>query len=235
MNRQPKITRREQQDFIRDEAIKLLHFAVRVCPCNGVNCQTCHGSMKYFDDPVPIYGVPTTGMNSKKKEPELPSARISTYKLLVEARYRVAEGDRLTPFGMREFEMIDEVLPVSDPKLTFIPINPRGVSISFIGTDGVINYQYPKDFTIDRKLYGRIPLFSKEIKWQIDPPKDQEKFSVRYGYLPDFVVEEIPPARMSQGQLLIQELPLRKITLNQEEKEKSYEKSSDAIVGMKYI
>jgi len=234
MNRQPKVTRREQQDFVRDEAIKLLHYAVRVCPCDGVNCPNCNGAMKYFDDPVPIRGILTTGMNSKKKDANLPTIRMGTYKLLVEARYRISEGDRVIPFGIREFEMIDEIALVSDSQLTFIPTDPRRVAISFIGFDGVINYRYPGDFTIDRELYGKVPLFSKQIKWLVDPPADQEKFSARYGYYPDFVVDEIPPARLSQGQLLIQELPLRKITIGGDVKERSYEKSSTAIIGMKY-
>lgn len=234
MNKQPKISRREQQAFIRDEAVRLLHSAVRACPCDGVGCANCNGKMKYFDDPVPIYGAITSGMNSKKKEAQLPTIKKSTYKLLVEARFRVSDGDRVTPFGMREFEQVDEVLPVSESKLTFIPINPRGVAISFISEVGVINYKYPRDFTIDREYYGRVPLYSKQIKWEIDPPKGQEKFSVRYGYLPDFEVGETPVANMSQGQLLIQELPLKKITIGGQTKTKSYEKSSDAIRGMKY-
>lgn len=234
MNRQPKITRREQQDFIRDEAIRMLHFSVRACPCDGVGCETCNGKMKYFDNPVPILGIITSGMNSRKKEAQFPSIKVSTYKLLVEPRFRVTAGDRLTPFGMREFEQIDEILPVEDPKLTFIPITPNGIKISFIAPDGVINYKYPADFTVDREFYGRVPLFSKRIKWIVSPPNDQEKFSVRYGYLPDFEVEEIPPANMSQGQKLIQELPLRKITTGGEEKIKSFEESKDAIRGIDY-
>jgi len=234
MNRQPKITRREQQAFIRDEKINLLHFAVRACPCDGVGCTTCNGKMKYFDNSVPIYGAITNGVNTKKKEAQFPTIKESTYKLLVEPRFRVAEGDRVTPFGMREFEQADEVLSVSEAMLTFIPINPRHVRISFKSADGVvIDFEPIRDFTIAKEFYGRVPLYSKQIVWVTDPPNDQEKFSVRYGYLPDFEIEEIPTARMSQGQLLIQELPLKKITIGGIKKEKSYEESSDAIRGVK--
>ncbi len=136
MNRQPKITRREQQAFIRDEGTKWLHFAVRNCPCNGLNCPQCDGSKKYFDEPVPVWGALTNGMNTKKKEAQFPGQQISTYKMLVEPRYRIAKGDRVTPFGMREFEMTDEIIPVIDSTLTYMPINPRGVEISFVGGDG---------------------------------------------------------------------------------------------------
>lgn len=243
MNKQPKVTRREQQEFIRDEAIRMLHYALRVCPCDGVGCKNCNGKMKYFDTPVPIYGIITSGMNSKKKEAQTPTVRKGFYKLLVEGRFRISEGDRLIPFGTREFEGIDEILYTSDPKLTFIPINPWNVQISFLASNelnpnqanyGIVNYRYPNDFTIDRENYGQVTLFSKSIKWITSPPSDQEKFSVRYQYYPDFVVEEIPPAKMSQSQRLIQELPLKKITIGGEEKEKSFEKSSDAIRGLKY-
>ena len=232
MNRQPKITRREQQDFIRDEKINLLHFSVRACPCDGVGCSTCNGKMKYYDNPVPIYGAITSGMNTKKKEAQFPTQNIGTYKLLIEARFHVSRGDRVTPFGMREFEQADEILKVSESMLTYIPINPRGVMISFIGQDGVIDYKYGRDFTIEREFYGRVPLFSKQIKWIVDPPNGQEKFSARYGYLPDFEIEEIPSAEMSQGQKLIQTLSLKKITVGGQSKTKSYEKSSDAVRGV---
>lgn len=235
MNRQPKITRREQQDFIRDEKINLLHFAIRACPCDGVSCPKCNGKMKYYDKPVPIYGAITSGVNTKKKYEQMPAVRMSNYKLLVEPRFRITEGDRLTPFGMREFEQIDEIIDVAESKLTFIPINPRGVTISFMSDDGVVDYKYPQDFTIDREFYGRVPLYSKQVQWVTQPQSGQDKFSVRYGYLPDFVVEEIPPARMSQGQTLIQELPLKKITLNSEENQSSYEESKNAIIGLKYV
>lgn len=234
MNRQPKITRREQQAFIRDEGTKWLHFAVRNCPCNGVNCPQCEGTRKYFDDPVPVWGALTNGMNSKKKEAQFPEQQISTYKMLVEPRYRITKGDRVTPFGIREFEMKDEVILVSDSALTYIPINPRGVEISFVGADGALVFKYGRDFTIERELYGRVKLFSKTIKWLIDTPEKQEKFSAHYMYIPDFEVENIPAARISQEQLLIQELPLRKITVSGNVKAKSYEQSKEALQGLRY-
>lgn len=235
MNRQPKITRREQQNFLRDENIRFLHFAVRVCPCDGVACSNCNNTMKYFDDPVPMRGAITSGMNSKKKEAQFPTVNKSSYKLLVEPRFRIAKGDRITPFGMREFEEIDEIISVEDPLLTYIPINPRLVAISFkSNTDGVINYRPVHDFTIRRKLYGRVPLFSKEIEWLVDPPGGEEKFSVRYSYYPDFEIDEIPVANLSQGQLLIQQLDLKKITINDVKKQKSFENSSKAVVGIQY-
>jgi len=233
MNRQPKITRREQQAFIRDEGTKWLHFAVRNCPCNGVSCPQCEGTRKYFDNPVPVWGALTNGMNSKKKEAQFPEQQISTYKMLVEPRFRITKGDRVTPFGMREFEMNDEVILVSDSTLTYMPINPRGVTISFVGGDGVLEFKYGRDFTIEREMYGRVKLFSKTIKWLVDPPA-QEKFSAHYMYLPDFEVENIPAARISQEQLLIQELPLRKITVRGNVKAKSYEQSKEALQGLRY-
>lgn len=235
MNRQPKITRREQQDFLKDENIRFLHFAVRVCPCDGVGCSTCNNTMKYFGDPVPMRGAITSGMNSKKKEAQFPTVNKGSYKLLVEPRHRFVKGDRIIPFGMREFEDIDEKLPVSDPQLTFIPINPRGVAISFIGVDGVIDFRPIYDFTIRRKLYGRVPLYSKEINWEIDTPEDQEFFSARYGYYPEFEIDEIPAANLSQGQLLIQQLDLKKITINDVKKQKSNENSSKAVIGVQYV
>lgn len=234
MNRQPKISRREQQAFIRDEGTKWLHFAVRNCPCNGVNCPQCSGTKKYFDEPVPVWGALTNGVNSKKKEAQFSGQQISTYKMLVEPRYRIAKGDRVTPFGMREFEVVDELIRVNDSTLTYIPINPRGVTISFKGGDGVLEFKYGSDFTIEREFYGRVKLFSKKIKWLIDPPTGQEKFSARYMYIPDFEVENIPPARISQEQLLIIELPLKKITVAGHKKAKSYEQSKEALQGLRY-
>lgn len=235
MNRQPKITRREQQDFIRDEAVRMLHFAVRACPCNGVGCATCDGKMKYFDDPIPIKGAITSGMNSKKKEANFPILESGSYKLLVEARYRFVRGDRLKPFGMREFEQFDEVLSVEKAELTHTPINIRGVRISFQGPEGgngVLDYKPGIDFTIEKEYFGRVPLLSKQITWITDPPTGQEKFSVRYGYYPDFEIEDTPPANLSESQLLIQQIPLKKITVGGQEKSKSYEKSSDAVRGV---
>ena len=235
MNRIPKVSRREQQSFIKDEAVALLHFAVRACPCNGVGCSTCNNKMKYFDDPIPIRGAITNGMNSSKKEGQFPRIKEGSYTLLVEPRFRVSSGDRLIPFRMREFERSDEVLPVSSPFLTYIPINPRGVTISFVNPGGgVIEFRYPRDFTIEREFYGRVPLYSKQIKWLVNPPAGQEQFSARYEYYPDFEVGEVPVANMSQGQRLIQSLPLKKITVAGQTKSKSYEKSSDAIRGLKY-
>ena len=153
--------------------------------------------------------------------------------MLVEPRHRFVKGDRVVPFGMREFEDIDEKLPVSDPLLTFIPINPRGVAISFIGVDGVIDFRPIYDFTIRRQLYGRVPLYSKEIIWEIDPPG--EHFSARYSYYPEFEIDEIPAANLSQGQLLIQQLDLKKITINDVKKQKSNENSSKAAIGVQYV
>ena len=179
MNKNPQISRREQQAFIRENGDRILHFSVRACPCDGVGCFQCDGKMKYFDDPVPIYGAIIDGANKKKKEAQFPAIHMSTYKLLVEARYHTAEGDRLTPFGMREFETADEILSVAEAKLTFIPINPRNISISFRTQDGVLDYNYGQDFTVEKELYGKVPLYSKQIVWITDPPDDQERFSVR--------------------------------------------------------
>jgi hypothetical protein len=234
MNKEPKITRREQQAFVTDETIKMLHFAVRACPCDGVNCPNCNGKMKYFDDPVPIKTILSTSMNSKKKEANLPTVYMGEITLLIEPRFRVAKGDHLKPFGIREFEEHDEVLPVENPFLTHTPVNPRMVTISFVGQDGVINYKPYKDFEIKRKMYGRIPLWDKEIRWLTEPPSGQDKFSVRYGYTPDFEIDEIPNPNISQGQLLIQQIKLKKIIIAGQEKQKSYENSNDALIGMKY-
>ena len=150
MNKEPKISRQEQHRFVREENIRFLHFAVRACPCDGVGCQQCGGKMKYYDEPVPLYGAITNGSNKKKKEAQFPTVNMSNYTLLLEPRFRIAKGDRITPFAMREFEQADEILPVEQSLLTYIPINPRGVSISFVTQDGVINYKYPDDFTIER-------------------------------------------------------------------------------------
>lgn len=231
MNRKPKLPRRQQQQFIRDEAVRLLHFASHACPCNGVGCDQCEGKMKYFDEPVPVYGIMTNAANTSKKEPEFPKIESGTFNLLVEPRFRLAKGDRLIPFGVREFEQVDEVLPVDNPILTYIPTNPRGVTISF---QGGIRFRPDRDFTIAREMYGRVPLFSKRVKWLAGTPNRQTMFSARYGCLPEFEVEEIPPARLSQGQLLMQQVSLRKLTVAGHEKAQSYEPSADAVIGMKY-
>ncbi|MCK4826056.1 hypothetical protein KA005_60475 [bacterium] len=235
MNREPAITRREQQEFVRLNGGRMLHFSIRSCPCDGVGCEVCGGKMKYYDDPVPLWGIITGGMNTKKKEAQFPTINKSSYKLMIEPRHRVARGDRITPFGMREFEQNDEVLLVSVPELTYIPINPRGVKISFISNGGgVINYEYPRDFTIEKEYYGKVPLYSKTIKFLADPPSDQERFSVRYEYIPDFEIDEIPVANMHQEQRLLTEIPLKKIIIGGQLKTKSHEQSSDAVRGMKY-
>jgi len=234
MNKEPKITRREQQAFITDETIKMLHFAVRLCPCNGVNCPTCGGKMKYFDDPVPIRTTLAQSMNNKQKDANLPYIQMGEITLLIEPRFRVAKGDRMKPFGIREFEEKDEILPVESPFLTHTPVNPRMVTISFAGADGVVSFKPYKDFEIKQKLYGRIPLWDKEITWITQPPTGQEKFSVRYGYVPDFEIDEIPNPNISQGQLLLQQIKLKKITLAGEAKIESYENSNDALSGIKY-
>lgn len=234
MNRQPIISRREQQDFIRDQGTKMLHFAIRACPCDGVGCRTCDGKMKYYDDPVPIHAAITNGMNSKKKNPPFPTQKIGQYNLIFEPRYHITDGDRVTPFGMREFEDISEILTVEEAKLTFIPIKPRGVTISFTQKDGgVVNYVYGVDFTIEKEFYGRVPLWSKQIQWINNPASGQEKFSVRYGYIPDFELDGTPVARIAQGQTLLPEGPLKKLTIGGQKKAKSHEQSSDAIRGVK--
>ncbi|UCE67400.1 MAG: hypothetical protein JSU85_05130 [Candidatus Zixiibacteriota bacterium] len=190
--------------------------------------------MKYFDEPVPIPGALINGENTKKKEAQYPTIHISNYTLLLEPRYRVAKGDRLIPFGMREFETIDEILSVDVAELTYIPINPRGVQISFSGQDGAINFRPIYDFRIERKFYGKVPLYSKKIDWITDIPDGKTHFSARYGYLPNFEIDDIPAANLNQGQLLMQKIPLRKITINGEEKSDSYESSVNPIRGMKY-
>lgn len=234
MNRQPIISRRDQQEFIREQGTRMLLFAIRACPCDGVGCRTCDGKMKYYDDPVPIHAAIINGMNSKKKNPPFPTHKEGSYRLLVEPRYHVADGDRLNPFGIREFEDISEILTVKEAKLTFTPINPRGVTISFSQKNGgVINFLYGRDFTIDREFYGRVPLWSKQIKWVNNPSSGQEKFSVRYAYIPMFEVDGTPVARIAQGQTLLPEGPLKKITVGGESKAKSHEESSDAIRGVK--
>lgn len=212
----------------------MLHFAIRTCPCDGVGCRTCDGKMKYYDEPVPIHAAITNGMNSKKKNPPLPTQESGAYKLLYEPRFHIADGDRVTPFGMREFEVVSEILTVKEAKLTFIPIDPRRVTISFSQKDGgVINYVYGLDFEIKRELYGKVPLWSRQIGWINNPVSGQEKFSVRYAYIPDFEIDGTPTARIAQGQTLLPEGSLKKLTIGGQRKAKSYEQSSDAIRGVR--
>ena len=234
MNRQPIISRREQQAFIRDQGTRVLHYAIRACPCDGVGCRNCEGKMKYYDRAVPIHAALTSGMNSKKKNPPLPTQAVSSYKLLYEPRYHVADGDRFLPFGIREFEDANEILTVKEARLTFNPINPRGVTISFAQEGGgVINFLYGKDFTIKKEVDSPVPMWSKQIDWITNPSSGQEKFSVRYGYIPVFEVDGSPAARIAQGQTLLPEATLKKLTIGGESKAKSYEQSSDAIRGVK--
>ena len=44
-----------------------------------------------------------------------------------------------------------------------------------------------------------------------------------------------PAANLSQGQLLIQQLDLKKITINDVKKQKSNENSSKAAIGVQYV
>ncbi len=234
MNRQPIISRREQQAFINEQGTRMLYFAIRPCPCDGVGCRTCDGKMKYYDEPVPIRAAITNGMNSKKKDPQTTTQHQGNYTLLYEPRLHVSDGDRVTPFGMREFEDYSEILTVKEAKLTFIPINPRGVTISFSQkSGGVVNYLYGVDFTIDMELYGRVKLWSKQIKWINNPQEGQEKFSVRYACIPDFEIDGTPEVRIGQGQALLPQGKLIKLTTGGQSKSKSHEQSSDAARGVK--
>lgn len=233
MNKQPDITRRQQQEFLRKNGIRLLHFSVRACPCNGVGCNTCKGRMKYFDDPVPTYGALVGGRNTSKKEAQFPTFNMSDYTLILEPRFRVAKGDRLLPMGTREFETTDEVLPVFLSKLTYRPINPRMIQISLSGPQSVINCRPIRDFTVELEYLGsnRVPLFSKQIKWITDLPTGHDYFSARYAYYPEFEIDEIPEAITSQGQLLMSQIKVKKITVGGDDEERSYEDSANAVRG----
>ena len=67
----------------------------------------------------------------------------------------------------------------------------------------------------------------------MDPPG--EHFSARYGYYPEFEIDEIPAANLSQGQRLIQQIDLKKITINDVKKQKSNESSNSAVLGVTYV
>ncbi len=222
---------------MRQESTRLLHFASRNCACStGVGCSKCNGKKRYFDEPVPIFAILTDGSNRSEKKSDMPRSQHGSYKLVVEPVYRVAQGDRVIPFGIREFEHVDETIDVERGRLTFVPINPRGVLISFPGSEGIVDYRFGTDFTIKKEKYGRVPLFSKTITWLTDPLDGQTRFTARYDYLPEFEVAETPPARISQGQLVMQQLDLSKITVAGEEKTTSGRKSEATIIdGMEYV
>jgi hypothetical protein len=239
MNKLNIIPRRDQQRFIKDTKGIVLHYAIRSCPCDGVNCSVCGGKMKYYDDPVPINAAILAGNNSSKKEARMANIDMGNYQLIVEGRFALAKHDRVKPFGTREFEQLDEILLVEQSILTFTPIHPRLVTISFVNqSSGVLSYEGDKDFTFDlESKNGGPPVYSKEIKWLTDPAIGQKKFSVRYQHYPEYEIQEIPSARFSEGQKLMQKIPLSKITLTGNIKTKSNEKSVDAVIGggMKYV
>ena len=232
MNRQPIISRRGQQEFITSQKTVTLYYAVRACPCDGVGCQTCDGKMKYYDVPIPVRVAIVNGMNTKKKDPLFPMMKEGSYKLVYEPRLHIADGDRVSPIGIREFEDAIEIITVEDSKLTFSPSNPRGVTISFAQEGGgVIDFLYGKDFTIEKEQHGPIKIWGKQIKWITNP--SGENFSVRYNYVPTFEIDGIPPARIAEGQKLLPEAVLKKLTIGGESKSPSYEQSSDAARGVR--
>lgn len=238
MNKLTIIPNRDQQRFIKGQKGTVLHYAIRSCPCDGVNCPVCGGKMKYFDDPVPLNAAILAGSNSSKKESRTPTNDQGRYQLIVEGRFVLTKHDRVKPFGSRDFEQTDEILLVESSILTFSPIHPRLVTISFINQgSGVLNYRGGIDFTFDlESKKGGPPIYSKEIKWIVDPAIGQKKFSVRYSHYPEYEIGEIPAARFSEGQKLMQKIPLEKITLTGNKKQQSHEPSADAVRGgMTYV
>ncbi len=233
MNKLTIIPRRDQQQFIKGTKGTVLYYAIRSCPCDGVNCPKCGGKMKYFDNPVPINAGILAGSNTSKKESKFPTNDDGKYQLIVEGRFVLTKHDRVKPFGTREFEQMDEILFVESSILTFTPIHPRLVTISFVNQEsGVLNYEGGVHFTFDlESKKGGPPIYSKEIKWITDPAIGQEKFSVRYSHYPEYEVMEIPTARFVEGQKLMQRIPLSKITLTGNTIQNSYEQSADAVKG----
>lgn len=233
MNKLTIIPRRDQQRFIKDRKSIVLHYAIRSCPCDGVNCPVCGGKMKYFDNPVPINAAILAGMNTSKKDSKKATADKGDYQLIIEGRFAVSRFDRIKPFGTREFELSDEIISVDSSVLTFSPIHPRLVTISFVnGESGTLSYEGVKDFTFDleSKRSGP-PIYEKLVKWITQPPTNQEKFSVRYQHYPIYEVGEIPSARFNEGQKLMQKIPLSKLTLTGNEMTKSNQNSADALIG----
>lgn len=237
MNRTGIISQRNQQSFIKRNGVILL-YSFRACPCDGVNCPLCGGKMHYYDKPTPLNAMIISGNNTSKKESETPMIDTGTYQLILEGRHVIGKHDRVMPIKTRNFEDINEVIEVDSSFLTFTPVAPRLVTITFVNQgSGVLNYAGEVDFTIDLEDHKEAPpLYKKEIKWITDPAIGQKRFSARYTCYPEYEVSDIPPARFSEGQRLMQKVFLSKITLNSGEKTPSFEKSERSVIGgMQYV
>lgn len=209
MNRIPTISDRAQQQVISREQTVLLVKVLRLCPCDReVGCQYCNGLGQYFDEPAIVKGAIVNGRNRSKKEKEFPKLDYSEYELVIHPKFEITKGDRIVPFNVNIYETFEEKID-SSGKLSFHPARARTVKISFAAEGKLLVYKYGTDFTIAKGAKNL--LNSKTITWVNPQPVNREKFVARYQRVPEYVVGEIPEAKIAEGKKVLQTFKLKKL------------------------
>jgi len=236
MNKANKISQRAQQKFISGEQTTFLIKALRLCPCsNEVGCVFCGGLGQYYDDPVIIKGILANGRNSSQKKTEFPELDLSEYELTIHPNFSVAKGDRVIPFNLNLFETFEERIDKGGD-LSFHPARAVSVQIYFKGDNKIIPYKNGVDFSISKGTKNLIN--SKTITWINPPPYNRDKFIARYQRIPEYVIGEIPEAKISDGRTIMKTFTLKKLLAPSETATmtSSGEKASSTITkgGMSY-
>lgn len=235
MNRISTISDRGQQKFVSAQQTVLIVKALRLCPCDGeVGCQYCNGLGQYFDDPAIVKGIIANGSNRSEKKTEFPKFDFSEYELVIHPKFEIAKGDRIVPFNVNIYETFEERIDNSG-KLSFHPARARTVQISFTAEGQLLVYKYGTDFTIAKSAKNL--LNSKTITWVNPQPSNRQKFAARYQRVPEYVVGEIPEAKIAEGKKILQTFKLKKLLAPSEtdEMEKSGFKAGKTITSGEMI
>ena len=235
MNKISTISDRGQQKTISAQQTVLLVKVLRLCPCDEeVGCKYCNGLGEYFDEPAIIKGIIANGSNRSEKKTEFPKLDFSEYELQVHPKFEIAKGDRIVPFNVNIYETFEEKID-TDGKLSFHPARARTVKISFTAEGKLLAYKYGTDFTIAKGAKNL--LNSKTITWVNPQPVNRQKFAVRYQRVPEYVVGEIPEAKIAEGKKILQTFKLKKLLAPSEtdEMETSGQKASKTITADEMI
>lgn len=235
MNKISTISDRGQQKFISAQQTVLIIKVLRLCPCdNEVGCKYCNGLGEYFDDPVLIKGAIVNGINRSEKETRFPKLDYSEYDLIVHPQFEIAKGDRIIPFNVNIYETFEEIID-TEGRLSFHPARARTVKISFAAEGQLLIYKYGTDFTIAKGTKNL--LNSKTITWLSPQLVNRQKFVARYQRVPEYVVGEIPEAKMAEGKKILQTFRLKKLLAPSEtdEMEKSGFKAAKTITSSEMI
>ncbi len=207
MNKIQTISDRAQQIYISKQQTVFLLKTLRLCPCDDeVGCIYCEGLGQYYDTPVVIKGILANGSNRSEKKKEYPELDFSEYELTIHPKYEVAKGDRVIPFNINIYETFEEKID-KDTGLSFHPARGNTVSLYFMNEGSILTYKNGFDFSIAKEGL----LNSRTITWIIPPPANRARFVARYQRVPEYVLKEIPEAKIAEGKRIMPSFKLTKL------------------------